>query len=96
MKKSVIALGIGASLGLAATFAGSAVRPGSDVPADVAHGIAAGIILGSRVWPYSWTAPQADSQPRLQLLSALCRWQGQCAGYGLAAATFLDGDPVDR
>jgi hypothetical protein len=94
MKKPAIALGIGAAIGLAATVGG--VRFGSDAPGDVVHGIVAGVILGSRVWPYDWTAPHADSQSRLQLLSSVCRAQGQCSGYGLAAAALTDENPDGR
>ena len=90
MKKSAIALGVAASLGLAATIGVAKVPPGSDVPADVVHGVVAGVILGSRVWPYEWNAPHADSRSRLQLLSVVCRWQGQCAGYGVAAAALSE------
>jgi len=92
MKKAAMAVGIGVSIGIAATIAATGLRPNGDVAAGVARSVVTGAILGSHAWPYDWNIAAADYRTRLQLWSSLCGWQGQCDGYGLAAARIGDSD----
>jgi hypothetical protein len=92
MKRSALALGIGASMGIAAMVAATGLRPKAEVAADMARSVVAGVILGSHAWPYDWNVPAADYQSRLELWSSLCGWQGRCDGDGLATVGFGDSD----
>jgi len=92
MKKSVMALAVGASMGLATMGATTGLRPNGEFAADMARSVVAGVILGSHAWPYHLTAPAADYQSRLELWSSLCGSPGQCDGYGLATVGFGSSD----
>jgi hypothetical protein len=97
-KRSALALGIGASMGIAVLVAAAGPRPNSEIAVDMARGIVGGVILGSHAWSYNWNVPAADYQSRLQLWSSLCGWQGQCDGYGLATvgAGYSDQEPAEK
>jgi len=78
-----------ASIGLAATV--TDVRPTGKAIADLGHSLAAGVILGSSVWPYglSPVPPELQSAPLLGFSN--CDGQGQCGIYRLATDTLVDG-----
>jgi hypothetical protein len=78
-----------ASIGLAA--AAAHVRPSGEMVGDLGRSLAAGVILGAGVWPYSLSSvpPELQSAPLLSFPT--CDWRGQCGIYGLASATFVDG-----
>jgi hypothetical protein len=96
MQQTPVVLMAAAGIGLAATVAATDVRPSGKVVADLAHSLAAGVVLGSGVWPY-WVSPiPPDLQSTLLLKSPHCDWGSQCGVYGLASATFINpGDDAD-
>jgi hypothetical protein len=98
MTKSAMALGIGASMGIAAMVAASGLQPQGEVAADMARSVVAGVILGSRAWPYDWNVPAADYQARLQLWSSLCGSPGQCDGQGVSTVGFgySEQEPAEK
>jgi hypothetical protein len=59
---------------------------------DLGHSLAAGVILGSAVWPYGVSPIPPDLQAKMLLDSPGCDGDDQCGMYGLASATFVSGD----
>ena len=97
MPKFLIAFAAAAGIGLAA-LAGTGIRPDGKMVADLGHSLAAGVILGSGVWPYGLSPIPPDLQSRLLLSAPDCDDVGQCGMYGLASTTFVnsgDGDTSD-
>ena len=98
MPKFLIAFAAAAGIGLAA-LAGTDIRPDGKMVADLGHSLAAGVILGSGVWPYGLSPIPPDLQSRLLLSAPDCDDVGQCGMYGLASTTFVngssDGDTAD-
>jgi hypothetical protein len=85
-----------AGIGLAAMVAATDVRPGGLVVGDLANSLAAGVILGSGVWPYGPSPIPPDLQSRLLLKTPDCDGVGQCGMYGLASTAFVNaGDAAD-
>jgi hypothetical protein len=91
MEKSAIVLMTAAGLGLAA-MAATDIRPSHKAIADLGQSLAAGVILGSGVWPYGPSPIPPDLQSRLLVNAPDCDGVGQCGIYGLASATFLNSD----
>ena len=89
MKKTAIALGFGAGLGVAATIATSGPRVDPLMAAETVRGVVGGVLLGARVYPYDWNIPAAEYQQRLGLWSSLCQ-RPSCDDYGLASANIGD------
>jgi hypothetical protein len=95
MSKMLIVGAAVAGIGLAA-FA--ATPDGGRMAGDLGHSLAAGVILGSAVWPYGVSPIPPDLQAKLLLDSPGCDGDDQCGMYGLASATFVssgDGDTAD-
>jgi hypothetical protein len=88
MPKTLIVLAAAAGIGLAA-FAAS--PGGGKMAGDLGHSLAAGVILGSAVWPYGVSPIQPELQAKLLLDSPGCDGDDQCGMYGLASATFVNG-----
>jgi hypothetical protein len=96
MQKTPIVLLAAAIIGLAATAAATDIRPSGKVVGDLAHSLAAGVILGSGVWPYGLGPIPPDLPSRLLLNAPDCERSGQCGMYGLASATFVNtGNAAD-
>ena len=95
MPKFLIAFAAAAAIGLAA-LAGTDIRPDIKKVADLGHSLAAGVILGSGVWPYGVSPTPPDLQSRLLLSIPDCDDGGQCGMYGLASTAFVNnGDTAD-
>ncbi|HEV3371631.1 MAG TPA: hypothetical protein VG145_03720 [Xanthobacteraceae bacterium] len=97
MPKFLIASAAAAGIGVAA-LAATDIRPDGKMVADLSHSLAAGVILGSGVWPYGLSPIPPDLQSRLLLSVPDCDDGGQCGMYGLASTTFVnsrDGDTAD-
>jgi hypothetical protein len=97
MPKFLIAFAAAAGLGLA-VLATTDIRPDGKMVADLGHSLAAGVILGSGVWPYGLSPIPPDLQSRMLLGAPDCDDGGQCGMYGLASTTFVntsDGDTAD-
>jgi hypothetical protein len=101
MRKTSIVLVAGAGIGLAATVAATDHRPGANRPGDravgdLANSLAAGVILGSGIWPYGLSPIPPELQSGLLRKTPDCDGVGQCGMYGLASATFVSaGDGAD-
>jgi hypothetical protein len=95
MPKTLIVFAAAAGIGLAAVAA-SDIRPDRKLVADLGRSLAAGVILGSGIWPYGLSPIPAELQTRLLLSAPDCDGVGQCGMYGLASATFVNsGDGAD-
>jgi hypothetical protein len=94
MPKFLIAFAAAAGIGLAA-LAGTDIRPESKMVADLGHSLAAGVILGSGVWPYGLGSILPDLQSRLLRSAPDCDGGGQCGMYGLASSTFVNSGDDD-
>jgi hypothetical protein len=97
MPKLIIVCAAAAGLGLAA-LAATDIRPDGKMVADLGHSLAAGVILGSSVWPYALSPVPPGLQSRRLLGAPDCDDGGQCGMYGLASTTFVnsgDGDTAD-
>jgi hypothetical protein len=92
MEKTPIVLMTAAGLGLAVMAAATDIRPSHKAIADLGQSLAAGVILGSGVWPYGPSPIPPDLQSRLLVNAPDCDGVGQCGIYGLASATFLNSD----
>jgi hypothetical protein len=98
MQKTIVAFAAAAGIGLAAALAATDIRPDGKMVADLGHSLAAGVILGSGVWPYGLSPIPPDLQSRLLLSAPDCDDVGQCGMYGLASTTFVNsgaGDTAD-
>jgi hypothetical protein len=95
MQKTFIVLAAMAGIGLAATVATTDIRPDGKMVADLGRGLAAGVILGSGVWPYGLSPIPPDLQSRLLLSAPDCDDGAQCGMYGLASTTFVNGGDSD-
>jgi hypothetical protein len=96
MQKTSIVLMAAAGIGLAAMVAAADHRPRGRVVGDLANSLAAGVILGSGVWPYGLSPIPPDLQSGLLRKTPDCDGVGQCGMYGLASATFVNaGDRAD-
>jgi hypothetical protein len=101
MRKTLIVLVAGAGIGLAATVAATDHRPGGNrsdgwAVGDLANSLAAGVILGSGIWPYGLSPIPPELQSGLLRKTPDCDGAGQCGMYGLASATFVSaGDGAD-
>jgi hypothetical protein len=101
MQKTSIVLAAAAGIGLAAMVAATDHRPGGNRPGgwavgDLANSLAAGVILGSGVWPYGLSPIPPELQSGLLRKTPDCDGVGQCGMYGLASATFVSaGDGAD-
>jgi hypothetical protein len=90
MPKTFIAVAAVAGIGLAAALTTTDIRPDRKMVADLGNSLAAGVILGSGVWPY-WVSPiPPELQSRLLLKAPDCDGISQCGMYGLASATFVN------
>jgi hypothetical protein len=88
MSKMLIVGAAVAGIGLAAF----AANPGAGKMAGgLADSLAAGVILGSTVWPYGVSPIPPDLQAKVLRDSPGCDGDGQCGMYGLASATFVNG-----
>jgi hypothetical protein len=94
MEKSPIVLMAAAGLGLATVVAATDIRPSHKAITDLGHSLAAGVILGSSVWPYGPSPIPPDLQSPQLLNAPDCDGVGPCGMYGLASATFLNSDDV--
>ena len=90
MQKALIVLAATAGIGLAAPWAAPLVQPSREVIPTLAHGLIAGVILGSGVWPYGVSPVPPGLQTRLLLGSPDCDWEGRCGAYGLASTAKTD------
>jgi hypothetical protein len=90
MKKTSMVLVAAAGIGLAAVVAATDIRPGGRAAGDLANSLAAGVILGSGVWPYGLSPIPPDLQSGLLLKTPDCDGVGQCGMYGLASTTFVN------
>jgi hypothetical protein len=90
MQKTSIVLVAAAGIGLAAMVAATDHRPGGRAVGDLANSLAAGVILGSGVWPYGLSPISPDLQSGLLRKTPDCDGVGQCGMYGLASATFVN------
>jgi hypothetical protein len=79
-------------------FAAFAAAPGGGkVVGNLGQSLAAGVILGSAVWPYGVSPFPPELQSKLLVNSPDCDPVEQCGMYGLASATFLNsGDRDDE
>jgi hypothetical protein len=94
MPKFLIAFAAAAALGLAG-LAAADIRPDGKLVAELGHSLAAGVILGSGVWPYGLSPIPPDLQSRLLLSAPDCDDGAQCGMYGLAATTFVNNSDRD-
>ena len=93
MSKMLIVGAAVAGIGIAA-FA--AAPGGGKVAGNLGQSLAAGVILGSGVWPYGLGPIPPDLPSRLLLNAPDCEGSGQCGMYGLASATFVNtGNAAD-
>jgi len=90
MQKTSMVLVAAAGIGLAAMVAATDIRPGGRAAGDLANSLAAGVILGSGVWPYGLSPIPPDLQSGLLLKTPDCDGVGQCGMYGLASTTFVN------
>ncbi len=92
MPKTLLVFAAIAGIGLAggAEFAASDVRPDGKMLGDLGHSLAAGVILGSAVWPYGLSPTPPDLQSTLVFNPTGCGGDGQCGMYGLAAAFVIN------
>jgi hypothetical protein len=81
-----------AGIGLAggAEFAASDVRPDVKMLGDLGQSLAAGVILGSAVWPYGLSPTPPDLQSTLVFNPPGCDGDGQCGMYGLASVALVN------
>jgi hypothetical protein len=93
MPKTLLALVAGAGLGLAGLVAVADLRPAPKLVSDLTQSLAAGVILGSGVWPYGLSSVPPDLQSTLLRQSPDCDPQGQCGIYRLASSTFINWRP---
>ena len=96
MQKKSIGLVAAAGIGLAAMVAATDIRPDGRAVGDLVNSLAAGVILGSGVWPYGLSPIPPELQSGLLLKTPDCDGVGRCGMYGLASATFVNaGDGAD-
>jgi hypothetical protein len=83
-----------AGIGLAggAEFAATDIRPDAKMLGDLGYSLAAGVILGSAVWPYGLSPTPPDLQSTLVFNPPGCDGDGQCGMYGLASAALVNTD----
>jgi hypothetical protein len=91
MQQTPIVLVAAAVIGLATTIAATDLRLSGKVAGDLVQSVAAGVILGSGVWPYGLSPIPPELQSKLLLGSPDCDGDLQCGMYGLASATFVNG-----
>jgi hypothetical protein len=91
-KTSIVlaAAGIGLAAMVATDIRPGGNRPGGRAVGDLATSLAAGVILGSGVWPYGLSPIPPDLQSGLLRKTPDCDGVGQCGMYGLASATFVN------
>jgi hypothetical protein len=95
MQKTIVAFAAAAGIGLAAALAATDIRPDGKMVADLGHSLAAGVILGSGVWPYGLSPIPPDLQSRLLRSAPDCDEGAQCGMYGLASTTFVNSGDRD-
>jgi hypothetical protein len=91
MPKTLFVIAAMAGIGLAgaAEFAATDIRPDARIAA-LGHSLAAGVILGSAVWPYGLSPTPPDLRSTLVFNPPGCDGDGQCGMYGLASAAFVN------
>jgi hypothetical protein len=92
MPKTPFVLAAMAGIGLAggAEFAATDIRTDGKMVGDLGYSLAAGVILGSAVWPYGLNPTPPDLQSTLVFNPPGCDGDGQCGMYGLASAAFVN------
>ncbi len=95
MQRLLLVIATAAGVGAVATWAD--LPSGATVielgQGELGQSLAAGVILGSNVWPYAAASPATLDLTAALLRSPDCDTPGQCGMYGLASATFTGSQP---
>ena len=81
---------VGIGLAGGTEFATTDIRLDGKMVGDLGYSLAAGVILGSAVWPYKLSPTPPDLQSTLVFNPPGCSGDGRCGMYGLASAALVN------